>query len=61
MKITQKPKFQPITITLETADEAEAFWNALRSVETVVIDEAAHRIVIDLSNWFSNISQLGGE
>lgn len=61
VKIKQQPKFQPITITLETTEEAEAFWNALRSAETVVVDDSARRIVLDLQNWFSSVSQLGGE
>ena len=29
MNIEQKPQFQPITITIETAEEAEALWGAI--------------------------------
>lgn len=61
MKVKQNPMFQPITITLETPEEAEALWDALRSAETLAQDAATHRIIMDLSNWFSNHAQLGGK
>jgi hypothetical protein len=60
MKIEQKPKFQPIVMTLETAKEAEALWAAVdRQVETIN-DGDYKSILIGISNWFSNNAQIGG-
>jgi len=68
VKIEQTPKFQPITITLETASEAEVLWAVseahvknLRNKSTVLTDEEAgqHAFCISLANKFSEL-QLGG-
>jgi hypothetical protein len=59
MKCEQKPEFQPITIILETAQEAEAVWYAVRKQRNPVAEESA--ICTRLSNWFSNRAQFGGE
>lgn len=56
MKITQKPEFQPITIVIETAAEAEALWAALEN--RVQPDQI--KIVNDLANWFATKAQLLG-
>lgn len=62
MKMSQTPKFQPITITLETASEANALWEILDSVYyTLPIGSDARNIAIAMSNWFTCDAQLGGE
>ena len=57
MKIEQKPKFQPITITLETREGAEIFWDLIsvgrRSKSGKILSMG-----IELSNWFSNNAQI---
>ncbi len=58
MKIEQNPEFQPITITLETAEEAEALWRAVRDAETVTIDKDRFDILRELSDWFTTEAQL---
>ena len=57
MKIEQKPKFQPITITLETREEAEIFWDLI-SMERVIKSGEILSMGIELSNWFSNNAQI---
>ena len=57
MKIEQKPKFQPITIMLETREEAEIFWDLI-SMERVIKSGKILSMGIELSNWFSNNAQL---
>ena len=61
MKMSQKPKFQPITITLETAREAEAFWELLDNVYVYLPIGDARNIAVMISNWFTCDAQLGGE
>jgi len=63
MKINQNPQFQPITITFETAEEADLFWGfvsggsgKLNADENEQLDGLRN----DISNWFSNQAQLGG-
>jgi hypothetical protein len=58
MKIEQKPKFQPIIITLETSQEAEAVWYAIRTVTPKSLLD--RDVMTDMSNWFANVGQLGG-
>ena len=53
MKIAQTPSFQPITITLETRDEADAFF-AMLTQRHGEIHDPADRLRIKLSDWFSN-------
>jgi len=58
MKLEQKAKFQPITITLETEEDATAFWDLIRfcnSKRPAKLKELATKI----SDWFSNSAQLG--
>ena len=58
MKCSQQPKFQPITIILDTAEEAEAVWAAVDGREQ---ESKAHKkIVNNLSNWFCQNAQLLG-
>jgi len=65
MQIKQKPTFAPITIMLETAEEAEALWDAVRiAIHTPCkATRAPDRLsfYINLSNAFSNDLQLGGK
>jgi hypothetical protein len=59
VKIEQTPKFQPITITLETNDEVTALWDAVRGEDSATMDHANIRDA--LSDWFANQAQLGGD
>lgn len=65
MKINQKPMFQPITITLETAEEAEALWDVVRlasgNMTNVEATPKHKKLLADMSSFFSNNAQLGGE
>jgi hypothetical protein len=61
MKIQQDPVFQPITITIETKAEAEKWWQMARLAAANTSCGEIKRIANDLSNWFSNVSQLGGD
>lgn len=60
MKIEQKPKFQPVVITLETEQDAEHFWEVVRAADDGKMSAAATRYAIMISNWFSEKAQLGG-
>lgn len=66
MKIQQETKFQMITITLETKEEAIALWDVIRTKGFNSYDPReipqleAFQFLTDLSNWFSNEAQLGG-
>ena len=60
MKIKQDPQFQPITITLETLEEAETLWGVIEADNLTKTIPGRREILIDLSNWFSNNAQLGG-
>lgn len=56
MKIKQDvPQFTPITITIETREEAEALWLAVRAA----LGNGSKSVVCsDISNWFANESRL---
>lgn len=60
MKIKQDvPQFTPVTITLETREEAEALWIAVRDARNrggLTSERMAFHI--NMSNWFSNESRL---
>jgi len=59
MKIKQKETFEPITITLETKQEAVALWDI---VNTIVPGSCENKdavsLSIEISNYFSNKSQM---
>lgn len=58
MKLEQKAKFQPITITLETEEDATAFLDLIRygsSNRPTRLKELAAKI----GDWFINSAQLG--
>ena len=57
MKLEQEVKFQPITITLETEEEAEAL-RAIMQCEFKT--KAARDLAIEISNWMCSKAQLEG-
>lgn len=63
MKIEQQPKFQPITITLETAKDAEVFWDMVNKVGSRAdcLNLEAKEMATQISNWMSFNAQLRGE
>lgn len=56
MKCKQDQKFQPITIILETPEEAIAVWDAIGGWRQA--GKVRQKIAEDMSNWFSNNAQL---
>ena len=60
MKIKQEKVFKPLTITIETRDEYEAFVAIVDEAEEVNHDDKKHmgidaiNLAIELSNYFSN-------
>lgn len=61
MKFKQNKAFNPISITLETADEAELFWEMMRDVYvTKHVSDNVRAMADKISDHFSNDAQLGG-
>jgi len=60
MEISQEPKFQPITIILESKEEAEALWKAVRFFDFIwgEINEKDVKILGRINNWFSTQANL---
>ena len=58
MKIEQKTKFQPITITLETEEEAKALRNAVLQYEDRGAPQIHNDTLRAMSNWFNNVAQM---
>ena len=65
MKIEQEPtEFKPITITLETREEVNFFWDLLRTSNFPIGPiETEHtikirRMYVEISNWFSTVAKL---
>ena len=60
MKIEQEPKFQPITITLETREEAEIFWDYALLYEAKPTErcDEVEEMAKKFSNWFINNGQI---
>jgi len=57
MKITQQEKdFAPITIVIETAEEAEVLWAAIRCFRAS--DPRDKQRLIEISDWFSTKAKL---
>ena len=57
MKITQQEKdFAPITIVIETAEEAEGLWAAIRCFRAS--DPRDKQRLIEISDWFSTKAKL---
>lgn len=57
MRIEQQPEFQPITITLETREEAKQFWDLLLHCSTKR-QGPLKALATRLSDWFSNEAHL---
>lgn len=54
MKIEQQQKFQPITITLETAEEADAFLSMVDDCsDSQNVNLAVRSLAQSLANWLS--------
>jgi len=60
VKIQQEPKFQPITLVLETKEEAEWLWDSVDNRTTRAGEDDQEKFYVALSNWFSMHAQLGG-
>lgn len=60
MRLNQKEEFKPITITLETAEEAETFLKIIMYCSSKRPDHLKD-MANKISNWFSNEAQLGGQ
>jgi len=57
MKITQQEKdFAPITIVIETAEDAEVLWAAIRCFRAS--GQSDKQRLIEMSDWFSNHAKL---
>jgi hypothetical protein len=56
MKIKQEPKYQPITIVLETAEEADAMYSLVAGLNI----EKHRKKLNKLCDWFSEKAQLIG-
>ena len=52
MRITQEPSFKPIVFTLDTREEAEAFWGIVLDMEKNLAG-AEKALAIKISNWFT--------
>ena len=62
MKFLQEPKFQPISIVLETKEEAEAMWKIVQFIASSIspsnFNNEAMKLAIDLSSKFSDEAHL---
>jgi len=59
MKIVQEESFEPITIVLETKDEAIAFWDlVIKSGGSGSRDENMAQMAIRLNDYFTNNAHL---
>jgi hypothetical protein len=60
MEIQQEPKFQPISLLLETREEAEWLWDLVNNRAAGLGENDQQEFYTALSNWFSDQAQLGG-
>lgn len=58
MKITQTPQFQPITIVMETREEAEALKDAVISFNPELSTQERMIALKTVYDWFKNEAQL---
>jgi len=56
MRVMQEEAFKPITLVLETKEEALALWNLIDSKGDRTDEEKS--FAMRLSNWFTNRAQL---
>jgi hypothetical protein len=61
MKIEQKAEFQPITLTIETAEEAEAVWKAIAEGSVSAPLAESRSILCGIDVWFCNLSNGGAD
>jgi hypothetical protein len=61
MKIEQLKSFQPITLTIETAAEAEAVWKAIAEGSVSAQLAESRGILCGIDVWFCNLSNLGAD
>ena len=50
MRVNQEESFKPVTITLDTREEADAFFGIVAGQS----DDASEKLATKLSDWFSN-------
>ena len=50
MKLQQKKSFEPVTIVLETREEADAFFGIVAGTK----DTTSEKLSNELCDWFSN-------
>ncbi len=58
MNIEQGKTFMPITIVLETAEEAAIFWGLIADCSLTVENRNAAAMRMQLASWFSNVAKL---
>ena len=58
MEITQTPQFQPITLVLETREEAEALKDAVISFNPELSTQERMIALKTIRDWFNNEAQL---
>ena len=60
MQICQEETFNPITLTLESEDEAQALWEAINvgSQRSDALTASQKKFLTNLSDWFSNVAKL---
>ena len=58
MKFEQQAEFKPITLTIETAREAEFIWDMVRKYAPKGPVEI--HIINEMNDWLTNTAQLGG-
>ena len=60
MQISQEKTFNPITLTLETEEEAQAIWEVINvgAERSDNLTSEQKKFLCDLSNWFSNVAKL---
>jgi len=61
MKITQDTEFRPITLTLETKEEADAFYDLMQRSINGAKSNTERRMLNHLYKWFSDCAQMGKE
>lgn len=58
MRLVQEPAFSPIAIILETAAEAELFWEIIREAPCYHLRDDQRKMCNDMSDLFSNEAKL---
>jgi len=60
MLLEQDPEFRPITMTMQTEDEAAAVWKALDMAATdgSGVSPNERKILVDMIGWFSTEAKI---